>query len=128
MLGGPPPNEPGDAAEAFDRLFSDVLPWTARHHHPRFFARVGSPSNYVSAMADAVAAGFNLIGTSWVAASGPSTVELTVLVRAVPAPGWLVERQRARLLEDGWLDEECDIWDSRGRLVCQARQLASFRV
>ncbi len=33
----------------------------------------------MSALADAVAAGFNLIGTSWVAASGPSTVELTVL-------------------------------------------------
>ena len=56
------------------------------------------------------------------------TVELTVLVRAVPAPGWLVARQRARLMEDGWLDEECDIWDSRGRLVCQARQLASYRL
>ena len=55
------------------------------------------------------------------------TVELTVLVRAVPAPGWLVVRQRARLMEDGWLDEECDIWDSRGRLVCQARQLAGYR-
>jgi hypothetical protein len=56
------------------------------------------------------------------------TVELTVLIRGVPAPGWLVAEQRARLLQDGWLDEECDIWDSRGRLVCQARQLAGYRV
>ena len=78
-LDGPPPEAPGDAQLAFDRLFGEVLPWTARHHHPRFFARIGSPSNYVSALADAVAAGFNLIGTSWVASSGPSTVELTVM-------------------------------------------------
>lgn len=56
------------------------------------------------------------------------TVELTVLVRGVPAPGWLRAVQRARLLQDGWLDEECDIWDSRGRLVCQARQLAGYRL
>ena len=56
------------------------------------------------------------------------TVELTVLLRAVPAPGWLVAVQRARLLQDGWLDEECDVWDSRGRLVCQARQLAGYRL
>ena len=56
------------------------------------------------------------------------TVELTVLVRAVPAPGWLVAEQRAQLLQDGWLDEECQIWDSRGRLVCQARQLAGYRL
>lgn len=56
------------------------------------------------------------------------TVELTVLVRDVPAPGWLVAEQRARLMQDGWIDEECDIWDSRGRLVCQARQLAGYRL
>jgi hypothetical protein len=35
--------------------------------------------------------------------------------------------QRARLLQDGWLDEECELWDSRGRLVAQARQLAGYR-
>ncbi len=55
------------------------------------------------------------------------TIELTALVRAVPAQGPLRVEQRAVLLEDGWLDESCDIWDSRGRLVCQARQLAGYR-
>jgi hypothetical protein len=35
--------------------------------------------------------------------------------------------QRARLLRDGWLDEECEIWDSADRLVAQARQLAGYR-
>ena len=55
------------------------------------------------------------------------TVELTVLVRGVPAPGLLLAEQRARVMQDGWIDEDCDIWDSRGRLVCQARQLAGFR-
>jgi hypothetical protein len=56
------------------------------------------------------------------------TVELTVLVRGVPADGWLVGEQRAVLLQDGWFDEDCTIWDSRGRLVCQARQLAGYRL
>jgi hypothetical protein len=55
------------------------------------------------------------------------TLELTAFVRAVPAPGPLVVEQRGLLLEDGWMDESCDIWDSRGRLVCQARQLAGYR-
>ena len=55
------------------------------------------------------------------------TLELTVLVRGLPAPGWLRAVQRARLLQDGWLDEECELWDSRGRLVAQARQLAGYR-
>jgi len=56
------------------------------------------------------------------------TVELTVLVRGVPAPGWLVGEQRSVLLQDGWMDETMTLWDSRGRVVCQARQLASYRV
>ena len=78
-LGGPPPDGPGDAGAALDRLLDEVVPWTATNIHPRWFARISSPSNYMSALADAVASGFNLIGTSWVASSGPSTVELTVL-------------------------------------------------
>jgi hypothetical protein len=65
---------------------------------------------------------FDLKVPGWV-----PTLELTVLVRAVPAPGRYVLEHRAHLLEDGWLDETCDVWDSRGRLVCQARQLAGYR-
>jgi hypothetical protein len=56
------------------------------------------------------------------------TLELTVLVRALPAPGWIRAVQRGRLLQGGWLDEECELWDSEDRLVAQARQLAGYRV
>ena len=55
------------------------------------------------------------------------TVELTVHIRGLPAPGWLRVVQRARLLREGWLDEECEVWDSNDHLVAQARQLASYR-
>jgi hypothetical protein len=56
------------------------------------------------------------------------TLELTVLIRALPAPGWIRAVQKARLLQGGWLDEECELWDSNDRLVAQARQLAGYRV
>jgi hypothetical protein len=56
------------------------------------------------------------------------TLELTVYVRAAPAPGPLIVRHRARLVEEGLFDEACDVWDSRGRLVAQATQLAAVRV
>ncbi len=78
-LGGPAPDAPSDPDAALDRLFDEVLPWASRSIHPRFFARIGSPSNFVSTLADAVASGFNLLGASWVAASGPSTIEVTVV-------------------------------------------------
>jgi acyl-coenzyme A thioesterase PaaI-like protein len=52
------------------------------------------------------------------------TVELTWHMRAVPAPGWLAVHGRARLISDGWFDEEVEVWDSAGRLVAQSRQIA----
>ncbi len=56
------------------------------------------------------------------------TLELTVHVRGLAAPGWLRVVQRATVLRDGWLDEDCLIWDSAGHLVAQARQLAGYRL
>jgi hypothetical protein len=55
------------------------------------------------------------------------TLTLTAYVRALPAPGPLVVRQRAGLVEGGLVDEVCDVWDSRGRVVAQATQLAGVR-
>ncbi len=52
------------------------------------------------------------------------TVELTVHVRAEPAPGPLRGRFRSLLVQDGLLDEEGVLVDSTGRVVAQARQLA----
>jgi len=78
-LGGPPPEAPGDADEALDALFDQVLPFIQHPDHPRFFARIGSPSNFPAVLADAAAAGFNVFAGSWTGGSGPATVELVVL-------------------------------------------------
>jgi glutamate/tyrosine decarboxylase-like PLP-dependent enzyme len=78
-LGGPPPEGPGDPDMALDTLFEQVLPFVQLPDHPRFFARIGSPSNYVSVLGDLAAAGYNVFTGSWTGGSGPSTVELVVL-------------------------------------------------
>lgn len=52
------------------------------------------------------------------------TVELTVHIRGVPAPGPVRCAFRTRFVHDGLLDEEGAIWDSAGTLVAQSRQLA----
>lgn len=52
------------------------------------------------------------------------TVQLQVLVRALPAPGWCLVEARATEIADGWSDEDYRVWDSTGRLVAQSRQLA----
>ena len=52
------------------------------------------------------------------------TVQLQVLVRALPAPGWCLVEATASEAAGGWIDEDCRVWDSTGRLVAQSRQLA----
>ena len=73
------PAGPGDPHAALRTLLDDVVPFMQRGDHPRFFARVGSPSNAVSALADALAAGLNVISASWAGGSGPAALELIVL-------------------------------------------------
>ena len=51
------------------------------------------------------------------------TLELTAHVRAGPAPGWLKVRHATRNLAGGMFEEDCEVWDSAGRLVAQSRQL-----
>jgi hypothetical protein len=66
---------------------------------------------------------YDLGSVGWV-----PTVELTAYLRGLPAPGPLRVRQRARLVQGGRVDEACEVWDSTGRLVGQAVQLALVRL
>jgi hypothetical protein len=52
------------------------------------------------------------------------TVQLSAYIRARPAPGMLRVRHRSSALIGGTFEEDCDVWDSTGQLVGQARQLA----
>ena len=52
------------------------------------------------------------------------TVELTTHVLADPEPGWATIRQSAQAISGERLEEDCEIWDSRGVLCARSRQLA----
>jgi hypothetical protein len=52
------------------------------------------------------------------------TVELTVHIRAIPAPGPVACIFSTRFVQNGLLEEDGEMWDSRGVLVAQSRQLA----
>jgi hypothetical protein len=56
-----------------------------------------------------------------------TTIELTVHVRARPAPGWLACRTSTRFVSGGYHEEDFEAWDSTGVLVAQSRQLALVR-
>jgi glutamate/tyrosine decarboxylase-like PLP-dependent enzyme len=65
--------------EALDLLTREVFPNLARVDHPRFFAFVPSPSNFVSVMADALASGFNVFTGTWLSGSGAAAIEVATL-------------------------------------------------
>ena len=66
---------------------------------------------------------FGLLGmVGWV-----PTVELTVHLRARPAPGWMLGQFWSHDLCDGRVIEDGALWDATGRLVLQSRQLALVR-
>jgi hypothetical protein len=66
---------------------------------------------------------FDLEFAGWV-----PTFELTVYVRALPAPGPTSVLQRAQMIADGRLDEACFVWESTGRLMAHGIQLAGIRL
>jgi Thioesterase-like superfamily len=66
---------------------------------------------------------FDIEFSGWV-----PTLELTVYVRALPAPGPVRVLQRAQLIDAQRVDETCFVWDRTGRLVAQGAQLAGIRL
>ena len=79
MFGGAPPEAAGEPLHILAALKEGVLANSLHIDHPRFFAFVPSPNNFISVMADAIVAGFNVFAGTYFAGSGPAQIELTVI-------------------------------------------------
>jgi len=75
----PFPDEGGPPEQALEYLRREIFPHMMRPDHPRFFAFVPSPSNAVSALAEALIGGFNAFAGAWMEASGPAALELNTV-------------------------------------------------
>jgi aromatic-L-amino-acid decarboxylase len=83
-LAGPPPEQPEAFEAILECLQRDVLPFTSRDSHPRFFGFIPFSSTWPGALGDLIASACNLYAGSWMESAGPSQVELEVL-------GWFKE-------------------------------------
>ncbi len=73
------PEAPSDMLEVLEQVREHVVGNISACEHPRFFAFVPGPSNFVGVMADAIAAGFNICASNWTESSGAAELErLTV--------------------------------------------------
>lgn len=145
-LGTPPDLPP--AEECVDVMEGLSLPGVtiAERYHYRMRGRpgwaVGAPSGTPSAelwvrFADerpidalalpVVADGMAPVVMDLPGVVGSSTMDLTVHVRARPAPGWLACRVQTRHVRNGYHEEDLELWDATGVLVAQSRQLALLR-
>jgi aromatic-L-amino-acid decarboxylase len=69
------PEDPTDIDSVMNIVSDHILGNISHGDHPRFFAFVPGPSNFVGAMADAMAAGLNICSSNWLEASGPAEIE-----------------------------------------------------
>ena len=101
----PIPEHGADALEILDQLQRDVFNHIMHVDHPRFFAFVPGPSNFVGAMADALASGFNVFAGTWLEASGPTQIELVTI---------------------DWLRQACGLPNSAGGLFVSGGSMANI--
>jgi len=65
--------------DALRTLFDDVLPFSSRSAHPRFFAYVPFAGTWPGALGDFVASACNVYAGSWQESAGPTQLELRIL-------------------------------------------------
>jgi glutamate/tyrosine decarboxylase-like PLP-dependent enzyme len=88
-----------------DQVKQDVLDNIMHLDHPRFFAFVPGPSNFVGVMADALASGFNVYAGTWLEGSGPAEIELVTV---------------------DWLRAACDLPERAGGLFVSGGSMANL--
>ncbi|WP_103070018.1 pyridoxal phosphate-dependent decarboxylase family protein [Aquimarina sediminis] len=72
------PNDPAPANEVLDFVMDQIIPNSNIVSHPKSYSFVPGPSNYISAMADTIATGFNIFSGGW--AASPAAAELEIVV------------------------------------------------
>jgi len=73
------PEEGRPVEEVLARIEDEVLGNLIHVDHPRFFAFVPSPSNYLGFLGDALASGLNVFAGNWLEAAGPAAVEVATV-------------------------------------------------
>jgi glutamate/tyrosine decarboxylase-like PLP-dependent enzyme len=73
------PEQATPVRELVEILARDVFPNSLKSDHPRFYAFVPSPTNFVSVVGDLLISGHNLFAGHWMAASAAGQIEINVI-------------------------------------------------
>ena len=73
------PENPTDAKEVLNFVLDEVMTKSNIVSHPKSFSFVPGPSNYISAMADSLTAGFNIFSGGWQASPAAAEMEIVAM-------------------------------------------------
>ncbi|WP_276360128.1 aspartate aminotransferase family protein [Daejeonella sp. H1SJ63] len=73
------PENPMPANEVLKFVLDNVMPHSNIMSHPKTYAFVPGPSNYISVMSDALATGFNIFAGGWIGSSAAAGIEISTL-------------------------------------------------
>jgi aromatic-L-amino-acid/L-tryptophan decarboxylase len=105
LLREPLPEEGTNFLEVLEHLQNNVFTHMMHQDHPRYFAFISGPGNYVGAMADALVSGLNVFSGTWMESSGPALIELMAI---------------------DWLREMCQLPDTAGGIFVSGGSQANL--
>lgn len=73
------PENPTDAKEVLNFVLEEVMTKSNIVSHPKSYSFVPGPSNYISAMADSLTAGFNIFSGGWQASPAAAEMEIVAM-------------------------------------------------
>jgi aromatic-L-amino-acid/L-tryptophan decarboxylase len=79
LIHEPLPESGDDPGRVLTMAVDRVLRHIVAQDHPRYFATIPSAGNFVAAVADYLASGFNVFSGNWPEGSGPAAVELAAV-------------------------------------------------
>ena len=88
------PEKGTSADEVLDFVTNNVLPNSNISSHPKSFSFVPGPSNFISAMADSLATGFNIFSGGWIVSPAAAELEIVTL-------NWLLKMFNFPVAEGG---------------------------
>lgn len=88
------PEQPGDLHEILNFVLENVMTQSNIVSHPKSYAFVPGPSNYISVMADTLATGFNVFSGGWMASAAAAEIEILTM-------NWLLQLFRFPIKKGG---------------------------
>ncbi len=86
------PEKPTDAREVLDFVLQKVMTQSNVVSHPKSYSFVPGPSNFISAMGDALASGFNIFSGGWAASPAAAEMEIVTMNWLLKMYGFPVKR------------------------------------